>query len=205
VADNLSPAQIKAYRLMDNRSHQETDWDIELLAVEISELQAINADLLLTGFDSLEIDKLLLGDGLADPREDQVPDLPENPVSRPGDLWLCGPHRVLCGDSTQENAVSHLLGTRKPFLLVTDPPYGIELDSEWRDRAGLNGCGAAEPSYLKRTEGHHNTSISSDTRADWSDAFALVPSLEVAYVWHASKFTREVLDGLLRIGFLHHQ
>ncbi len=85
---------------------------------------------------------------------------------------------------------------------MTDPPYGIELDSEWRDRAGLNGCGQAEASYMKqRTEGHTNTSISSDTRADWSDAFALIPSLEVAYVWHASKFTREVLDGLLRSGF----
>ena len=90
--------------------------------------------------------------------------------------------------------------------MVRDPPYGIELDSEWRDRAGLNGCGPAEPSYMKkRTAGHTETSISGDTRADWSDAFALVPSLEVAYVWHASKFTREVLDGLLRIGFLHHQ
>jgi hypothetical protein len=79
-------------------------------------------------------------------------------------------------------------------------------NSEWRDRAGLNGCGAAEPSYLKqRTKGHRVTSISGDTRADWSEAFALVPSLEVGYVWHASTFTREVLDGLLRIGFLHHQ
>ena len=66
--------------------------------------------------------------------------------------------------------------------------------------------GAAEPSYLKqRTKGHRETSISGDTRSDWSDAFALVPSLEVGYVWHASKFTREVLDGLLGIGFLHHQ
>ena len=76
--------------------------------------------------------------------------------------------------------------------MVTDPPYGIELDSEWRDRAGLNGHGPAEPS-------------SGDTRAGWSEAFALVPSLEAAYVWHASKFTREVLDGLLKLGFLHHQ
>ena len=90
--------------------------------------------------------------------------------------------------------------------MVTDPPYGIELDSEWRDRAGLNGHGPAEPSYMKkRTKGHTETVISGDTRADWSEAFALAPSLEVAYVWHASKFTREVLDGLLRIGFLHHQ
>jgi hypothetical protein len=84
-----------------------------------------------------------------------------------------------------------LLADRKPRLMVTDPPYAIELDSEWRDRAGLNGCGPAEASYMKhRTEGHTETSISGDTRADWSDAFALVPNLEVAYVWHASKFTR---------------
>ena len=90
--------------------------------------------------------------------------------------------------------------------MVTDPPYGIELDSEWRDRAGLNGCGPAEASYMKnRTAGHTETSISGDTRADWSEAFELVPSLEAAYVWHAAKFTREVLDGLLRIGFLCHQ
>jgi hypothetical protein len=90
--------------------------------------------------------------------------------------------------------------------MVTDPPYGIKLDSEWRDRTGLNGRGAAEPSYLKeRTEGHTETTISGDSRADWSEAFALVPSLEAAYVWHASAFTREVLDGLLRIGFVHHQ
>jgi DNA modification methylase len=138
--------------------------------------------------------------------EDDVPPVPVATVSRLADLWLVGPHRILCGDATSPEAVARLVGDRQPLLMVTDPPYGIELDSEWRDRAGLNGCGPAEASYLKhRTEGHTNTSISSDTRADWSDAFALVPSLEVAYVWHASKFTREVLDDLLRIGFLHHQ
>jgi DNA modification methylase len=102
--------------------------------------------------------------------------------------------------------VSRLLGESKPFLMVSDPPYGIELDSEWRDRAGLNKRGRAEPSYLKRrTKGHRETSISGDTRADWSEAFELVPSLQVAYLWHASAFTREVLNGLLRIGFLYHQ
>ena len=128
------------------------------------------------------------------------------PVTKTGDLWRCGSHRVLCGDATDAEGVSRLLGEHKPFLMVTDPPYGIELDSEWRDRAGLNGRGPAEPSYMKhRTKGHRETSISGDTRADWSEAFALVPSLQVAYVWHASKFTCEVLAGLLRIGFLHHQ
>ena len=138
---------------------------------------------------------------------EEVPLPPAVPTSRTGDLWLCGPHhRVLCGDSTDAGDVARLLGDSEPSLMVTDPPYGIELDSEWRDRAGLNGCGAAEPSYLKhRTEGHQNTTISSDTRADWSEAFELVPSIQVAYVWHASIFTREVLDGLLRIGFLYPQ
>lgn len=82
-------------------------------------------------------------------------------MSRPGDVWLCGPHRVLCGDATSPEAVAWLLGDRKPLLLITDPPYGIELDSEWCDRAGLNGCCAAEPSYMKkRTEGHTETTIS---------------------------------------------
>ncbi len=128
-------------------------------------------------------------------------------MTKPGDLWLCGSHRVLCGDATDAAAVSRLLAERQPFLLVTDPPYGIELDSEWRDRAGLNSCGLAEPSYMKkkRTKGHQETSISGDTRADWSEAFELVPSLEVVYVWHASVFTSEVLAGLLRIGFLYPQ
>ena len=205
VADNLTPAQVKAYRLMDNRSHEETDWDLELLGPELEELAGLDFDLELTGFNPHEIDTFL-ADLDQDDRANAVPSLPDQPTSKPGDLWLCGKHRLLCGDATTSDAVSRLCGAAKPFLMVTDPPYGIELDSEWRDRAGLNGCGPAQASYMKhRTAGHTETTISGDTRADWSEAFALVPSLEVAYVWHASKFTREVLDGLLRIGFLHHQ
>ena len=203
LCDEWTEAQVKAFRLLVNRSVTWADWDEELLALEIQELQGLDFDLNLTGFSEQDIqDVLAVPD---DEAADAVPPLPEVAVSRPGDLWLLGPHRVLCGDATSPEVVSRLLEGCQPFLMVTDPPYGVELDSEWRDRAGLNGCGPAEPSYLKRTEGHRHTSISSDTRADWSEAFALVPSLEVAYVWHASKFTREVLDGLLRIGFVHHQ
>jgi hypothetical protein len=204
LCDEWTPAQVKAFRLMVNRSVTWADWDEELLALELQEIQESDFDLSLTGFDPGEIDGLL---ALEDEEAaNAAPSLPESPVSRVGDLWLLGPHRVLCGDATSPEAVARLLGERKPRLLVTDPPYGIELDSEWRDRAGLNGCGPAEASYMKkRTAGHTETAISGDTRADWSDAFALVPSIEAAYVWHASKFTREVLDGLLRIGFLHHQ
>jgi DNA modification methylase len=206
VAENLTPAQVRAYRLLDNRSHDETTWDDDLLGLELLDLKGMGVDLDLTGFDGREIDDLLANPELGD-SADAVPDLPVNPVTIPGELWLCGPHhRILCGDATSPEAVSRLLGGRQPLLMSTDPPYGISLDSEWRDRAGLNGCGPAEASYLKqRTEGHTNTSISSDTRADWSEAFALVPGLQVAYVWHASVFTREVLGGLQRIGFLYPQ
>src|ERR1019366_4215471 len=110
-------------------------------------LEALQSfDLSLTGFETGEIDKLL---ALEDEEiANAAPPLPDSPVSCPGDLWLLGSHRILCADATSPEAVVRLLGDRKPRLMVTDPPYGIELDSEWRDRAGLNGCGPAEPSYM---------------------------------------------------------
>ena len=204
LCDEWTPAQVKAFRLMVNRSVTWADWDEELLALELQEIQESDFDLSLTGFDPGEIEGLLALED--EERANATPPLPESPVSRLGDLWVLGPHKVLCADATSPEAVARVLGERKPRLMVTDPPYGIELDSEWRDRAGLNGHGPAEPSYMKkRTKGHSETTISGDTRADWSEAFELVPSLKAAYVWHASKFTREVLDGLLRIGFIHHQ
>ncbi len=205
VLDHLTEAQKRAYIIADNQLALNAGWDEDLLRAELAALQAEDFNLDLIGFDDRDLSRLLADQDAAD-QADAVPDVPAAPVTVPGDLWLCGKHRVLCGDATSAEAVARLLGERKPRLMVTDPPYGIELDSEWRDRAGLNGCGAAEPSYMKkRTAGHTETTISGDTRADWSEAFELVPSLEAAYVWHASKFTREVLDGLLRIGFLHHQ
>ena len=204
LCDEWTPAQVKAFRLMVNRSVTWADWDEEVLALELADLQMAEFDLSLTGFNAKEIDELTLENNLA---EDEIPPVPATPTSQLGDLWICGPHRVLCGDCTNAGGCrATARATSKPLLMVTDPPYGIELDSEWRDKAGLNGCGPAEPSYMKkRTEGHETTTISGDTRADWSEAFELVPSIQSAYVWHASKFTREVLDGLLRIGFLHHQ
>jgi hypothetical protein len=170
VAHDLTATQIRGLRLADNRTNEESDWDIALLAAEFGELQALDFDLTLTGFDAREIDAFTLQPNAA---EDDVPPVPATPVSRLGDLWLCGSHRVLCGSATSESDVARLLEDRKPFLMITDPPYGIELDSEWRDRAGLNGhltsnqsgaarkaknladpANRAEPSYMKhRTAG----------------------------------------------------
>src|SRR5258705_13696257 len=135
ICDDWSEAQVKAFRLLINRSVTWADWDPELLSLEMLDLRNLDYDIDLTGFDTQEIDEVLLA-GSEDGHED---DVPENPTSIAGDLWLCGPHRILCGDATSPDAVSRLLGKRKPRLMITDPPYGISLDSEWRDRAGLNG------------------------------------------------------------------
>jgi DNA modification methylase len=209
LCDEWTTAQVKAFRVLVNRSTTWAEWDQEALATELAELSKAEIDLSLTGFDPHEIDHFLSIPN-QEQQENAAPPLPAHAVSRPRDVWLCGrppyQHRLLCGDATSPDVIARLLDKREPVLMVADPPYGIQLDSEWRDRAGLNGHGPAEPSYLKRrTEGHTETTISGDTRADWSDAFALAPSLKVAYVWHASIFTAEVLAGLLRIGFLYPQ
>ena len=197
--DGWTDAQVKAFRLMVNRSVSWAEWDLDALALEFGELKALDFDLALTGFDAREIDALTL---TPDASEDEVPPVPDVPASRPGDLWLCGRHRVFCGDTTKPESVALALGSYKPFLMVTDPPYGVELDMEWRDRAGHNEMGPAAKSYMKgRIEGHTATSISGDTKADWSDAFALVPTLDVLYVWHATSHLVEVAVGLDRIGF----
>jgi hypothetical protein len=173
VCDDWTEAQVKAFRLLVNRSVTWASFDEELLALELQDIQAADFDLSLTGFDPGEIDSLLALDD--EEKANAAPPLPESPTSHVSDLWLLGPHRLLCGDGTSPEAVSRLLGDRKPRLMVTDPPYGIELDSEWRDRAGLNGCGPAEPSYLKRrTKGHTETTISATLgptgprRSNWS-------------------------------------
>ena len=215
VAKGWSEAKKRAYTIADNKLSLNAGWNEELLAGEIADLKAADFNLELTGFNPHDLDALL---GLTGAEDEAAPPPPKVPISKPGDLWLLGEHRILCGDCTDPQAVARLLAGREPILLCTDPPYGIELDTEWRDRAGLNTAGPqrgmkgakptspAEPSYMKhRVEGHTETSISGDTRADWSEAFELVPSLQVAYVWHASAFTREVLNGLERIGFLYPQ
>jgi DNA modification methylase len=135
--------------------------------------------------------------GKTDP--DDVPEVPEEPYVKPGELWVLGDHRLLCGDATDPAAVERLLDGATPRLLVTDPPYGVQLDPTWRDGI-YNKLGPGAKPYM-RIEGHQNTTLSGDTVVDWSPAFALVPSLEVAYVWHAGVHGAAVADGLASLGF----
>ncbi len=184
---HLTPAQRRAYVLADNKLALNAGWDEDLLRLELAELQDLGFDLGLTGFDADEIAGFLAEPtaGLTDP--DAIPALPENPVTRPGDVWILGRHRLACGDCTDPAVVAAVLGTVRPHLMVTDPPYGVAYDPAWRNRAGV--------STTARTG-----KVENDHRADWREAWALFPG-EVAYVWHGALHATTVADSLTACGF----
>jgi len=189
--DHLSDAQRRALVIADNKIAENAGWDEELLRAELAALQEMEFDLDLVGFSDEELDELL-GDLEAEALgevegEDEVPETPEDPVSRPGDLWLLGNHRLLCGDSTVATDVERMLGTVKPLLMVTDPPYGVEYDPSWRNQAGA--------AKTRRTG-----KVLNDDRADWREAWALFPG-DVAYVWHGALHATTVAESLMASGF----
>src|SRR6056297_1328506 len=183
---HLSEASRRAYILADNRLAEQAGWDRELLSLELGELSDLGVDLEGLGFAAGELDELLALDK-ADPREEETPEPPTQPVSRPGDLWCLGPHRLLCGDATSEADVARLLRDVRPHLMVTDPPYGVDYDPGWR-----NETGAAK---TRRTG-----KVMNDDRADWRDAWALFPG-DVAYVWHGALHASTVAESLVASGF----
>lgn len=132
---NLSEAQKRAYVIADNKLALNAGWDNDLLRVEIEDLKAANFDLDLLGFTAKEIDALKpieVTEGLTD--EDATPEVPEEPVTRLGDVWLLGKHRVMCGDSTSVDAVDRLMDGGKADMVFTDPPYGYRYVSNYQDK-----------------------------------------------------------------------
>lgn len=126
IADKLTEAQVKAFRIADNRVSQEAEWDMDLLKIELGDLEGLDFDLSLTGFDDDELNALMLEaveEGLTD--DDEVPEAPENPVSVLGDVWTLGNHRLMCGDSTGVDDVNKLINKEKIDVVFTDPPYNI--------------------------------------------------------------------------------
>jgi DNA modification methylase len=131
VAGDLSPAQVKAYRLADNRVHEEADWDEELLALELGDLSKLGFDLGATGFDADEINALLnleQGGLLPGAEEDAVPATPAKPTTFPGELIHLGKHRVICGDSTDPFVIEKLFAGAKADAIFTDPPYNVNYE-----------------------------------------------------------------------------
>jgi DNA modification methylase len=183
---HLTEVQRRAYVLADNRLAEAAGWDKELLGLELGDLADMGVDLMDLGFAAGEIDKLLNGDA-PDPREDDVPEPPAVPVSRAGDLWCLGKHRLLCGDATSATDVARLLNGVVPHLMATDPPYGVTYDPAWRNRAGLS-------------ETARTGKVLNDDRADWREAWALFPG-DVAYVWHGALHATTVAESLTACGF----
>ena len=141
VAKDLSPEQIRAYRIADNQTASLATWDYDLLPIELAGLKEANYDLALLGFDPDELAKLLdptLRDGLTDP--DDVPEPPDAAITQPGDLWVLGDHRLLCGDSSKPEEVDRLLGGAVIHLVNTDAPYNVKVEPRSKNAiaAGLS-------------------------------------------------------------------
>lgn len=178
VASNLSPQQIKAYRILDNKTSEYAEWDQELLAAELEECD----------FNSIPEFKDIDFEIEEDPapiKDDIVPEISAEIVSAHGDVWILGKHRLICGDSTAPEIVAQLLQGEVPFIMVTDPPYGVEYDASWRLDAGINKA------HQKTAGGK----VLNDDRASWQEAYDLFPGA-VAYVWHSaihsSTFARDL-------------
>jgi DNA modification methylase len=162
VADNLTPAQVKAYRLMDNRSHDETSWDFELLGPELLDLQNLGfGNLELTGFDAREIADFLAGaaspgqDGLTP--DDEAPALREAAVAQPGELWRMAEHRLLCGDATVEADLQRVLAGARADLVIIDPPYNVNYEGKTKEALRIQNdqmAGAMFYNFLRQA--HQN-------------------------------------------------
>jgi len=187
---HLDEAERRAYRIADNKLTEMGDWDEAVLRDEVAGLLAEDFDLTLLGITDEDLDALLqdpdVGDGAIE-GEDEIPETPEDAVSRPGDLWVLENHRLLCGDATVATDVERVLGAVKPLLMVTDPPYGVEYDPGWRNQAGA--------ARTKRTG-----KVLNDDRANWREAWALFPG-DVAYVWHGALHAATVVESLIAAGF----
>ena len=193
VATGWSEAQKRAYTITDNKLAMNAGWDEDMLRVEFADLKLADFDLGLIGFDGNELDALLADktEGLTDP--DEAPEPPAEPVTRLGDVWLLGRHRLVCGDSTTVEAVDAALDGVKPHLMVTDPPYGVEYDADWRSKAQRADGTPIGAGALGK--------VSNDDRADWREAWALFPG-DVAYVWHAGTKSYTVADSIAAAGFI---
>ncbi len=157
-------AKHKEFIIKDNLAFGEWDWDMLANEWDAEELDDWGLDVPLEDEPT---------EGLTDP--DDVPEVPEEPTTKPGDLWILGDHRLLCGDSTKAEDVERLMDGNSPELMVTDPPYGVNYDANWRNEALTKS---------QRATGQ----VSNDNRADWTEAYSLWGG-KVAYVWHDGKVT----------------
>ncbi len=154
VARDLTPEQIRAYRIADNKTAELAEWNLDLLPIELAELQGAGIDWSLLGFDQDELAKLLGGElkqGLTDP--DEVPEPPDAAITQPGDLWILGDHRLLCGDAGSQADVDRLLDGQPIHLVNTDPPYNVRVEPR-SNNAIAAGLSSFQATAAARRDGH---------------------------------------------------
>jgi len=152
VATDLTPEQIKAYRIADNQTATLAEWDFDLLPIELKDLQGADYDLGLLGFDDTELAKLLDGEvteGLTDP--DAVPEPPDEAITQSGDIWVLGDHRLMCGDSGSEADLDRLLQDATIDLVAMDPPYNVRVEP--RSSTAIAAGNSSHPDMSKKM--HH--------------------------------------------------
>jgi DNA modification methylase len=178
---HLDKNQRAAYVITDNRTALDGTWDQDLLSEELGWLSEEGFNIEVTGFGDDELAALLGGTlpgAGSDP--DDIPETPVHPVTQPGDVWLLGKHRLICGDSTEPTTVRLVLNGVQPHLMTTDPPYGVDYDPADRGKA-RNADGKLLSVGMKRAVGK----VQNDDVADWKAAYEQFPG-DVAYVWHAA-------------------
>ena len=182
-ASHLTEAQKRAYIIADNRLAEDSTWDKAKLKSEMLILRdEFGLELENTGFEKREIFRLKL-DTVETPKdEDATPEEVKNPVSKIGDVWILGDHKIICGSCTDKDTVEKLLAGARPHLMVTDPPYGVKYNPNWRNE------------LLGQTSERTGT-VLNDDKDDWREAWELFQG-DVAYVWHASLHSRAVADSL---------
>lgn len=173
-ASHLTEAQKRAYVIADNKLALNAGWDEEMLAIELGELGELGFDLDLTGFDEDEIAALMpveLEPGLTD--EDAVPEVQDDPVTKPGDIWLLGKHRVMCGDSTSIEALETLCQGQLVDMWLTDPPYNVAYEGGTKEKLTIKNDSMGDDAF----------------RQFLRDAYVAADSVmkpgAVFYIWHA--------------------
>lgn len=205
VENHLTEAQKKAYILADNRLALDAGWDEEMLSVELKSLRdEYDFDLEMLGFSDEELKNLDISlddlDGevvrKSDP-DDEVKIEEGEPVTKEGDVWILGDHRLICGDCTDPEVVKIVMNGEKPNLMVTDPPYGINYDASSRIKpVHKDGKVIIKKSCSNQKEGL----VTNDDRCDWTDTYKLFEG-NVAYVWCPSLHVDEFMQNLKSCGF----
>lgn len=184
VRSPLAGAEATAYAIADNRSAELAEWDDDVLAQTLAALQIEDEELAVaTGFDMKEIEALTAP---TEVEEDEVPEPPADPITKPGDLWLLGEHRLLCGDSTKAEDVERLMNGAKAGIMVTDPPYGVDYEG-----------GQVNAKKREKLNGDDTTDM---FNAGLSAALNAVPS-GAWYIWHAGRYAEPVYAAIRKSGF----